>query len=262
MVLLGSFARPHPQPDGFSADEYSDLDVMLFTPNPIAFQQDQSWIREFGEVWVKSWDTYNDEQRGFANEAMVIYEGGIKVDFFFSETTKWRERVELPTLGDVYQRGYHILVDKINMVDEMPPIPDIIAQTIPTADELHEFAHAFWFLAYRTAKDTLRGDVYRAQDRLHGLRKHCVQLIIWEYEGDSWYDGRMIHKWASAERFAQLQSLYADLSQPYLIQALQNSITLYEMLMPIICKRYEQAQPVIPPTLKSYIQAWINRVRV
>ena len=46
-IVIGSRAREdHP------ADEWSDLDIILFTTNPTGYASHQDWLEQIDEVWL------------------------------------------------------------------------------------------------------------------------------------------------------------------------------------------------------------------
>ena len=71
VIVIGSRARlDHP------ADEFSDLDLMLYVQQPGLYARQRAWLDDFGQVLAAS--------MGFAGsdpEWLVVYAGGIKADF-------------------------------------------------------------------------------------------------------------------------------------------------------------------------------------
>src|SRR5690606_11553034 len=74
--VVGSRARSDPPPD-----EWSDLDLILFTSAISRFSADSSWLERFGEIWLAHLFT-----EGPQPEWQVIYAGGLKVDFLLVPT--------------------------------------------------------------------------------------------------------------------------------------------------------------------------------
>ncbi len=73
-VVVGSRARM----DG-TADQWSDLDLILFTNSPQSYQQDSTWLGEFGELWAA---LLSHTGSGYP-EWFALYAGGLKVDIVF-----------------------------------------------------------------------------------------------------------------------------------------------------------------------------------
>lgn len=67
--LVGSWARGDARPD-------SDVDAMIFTPNPGLFLDDWGWLAEFGVVKSAA-----REDWGVVQSVRVFYEDGPEVEF-------------------------------------------------------------------------------------------------------------------------------------------------------------------------------------
>ncbi len=71
-VVVGSRARHH-----HPADEWSDLDLILFTTSPAWYASHSDWLAELGEVWL-----YVLNHTGHGDpEWLVLFANGLKVDF-------------------------------------------------------------------------------------------------------------------------------------------------------------------------------------
>ena len=71
-VVVGS--RAHSTP---ATDEWSDLDLILFSTEPDAYAADGSWLARFGPVWLTQLEhTGRGEPEWYA-----LYAGGLKADF-------------------------------------------------------------------------------------------------------------------------------------------------------------------------------------
>jgi len=66
-VVIGSYARVSP-----SADKYSDLDLILFSPDPSSYTISSTWLIELGELWIA---TLNHIGSGDP-EWLALFEGG------------------------------------------------------------------------------------------------------------------------------------------------------------------------------------------
>jgi aminoglycoside 6-adenylyltransferase len=106
-LIIGSRARTdHP------ADEWSDLDVMLFVRDPEPYAHSADWVAGFGPVWLTFVERTPD---GGAWERRVLYEGGLDVDFALNPA-QWLEHMAAnglpPEMADVVRRGVRVLADK------------------------------------------------------------------------------------------------------------------------------------------------------
>jgi len=71
VLVVGSRARSEPPPD-----DWSDLDLVVYTEYPNRYASDSGWLDNFGPVWLA-----NPGQTGRGDpEWQVIYEGGFKLE--------------------------------------------------------------------------------------------------------------------------------------------------------------------------------------
>ena len=114
--IVGSRARrDHP------ADAWSDLDLILFFRDAEVnhYIHDIKWQEQFAPVWLST------PGRTVAGEPerLVLYAGGVQVDFVFhpaSDLAGARAMIESGNLPDTLHRGTRILVDKDGMIPELP----------------------------------------------------------------------------------------------------------------------------------------------
>jgi hypothetical protein len=118
------------------ADEWADLDIMLFTKNPKFYLSQPEWLAMIGNVWAQT------RHRTAGNDAewLVTFEGGFDVDFIFSAYPKFQWQVLLwliehfPRLrrfipkqitrylqmgAQTLGRGVRVLIDKDNLATRM-----------------------------------------------------------------------------------------------------------------------------------------------
>jgi aminoglycoside 6-adenylyltransferase len=217
-IVVGSQARlDHP------ADEWADLDIIIYTTNPEHYLKHTNWMADIGNVWVRMRSrTVSGEP-----EWLTTFENGLDVDFVFNsyQQMKWatyalfllqrfpqlirflpkgianKVEHEVPLGAQVFDRGIRVLLDKNGLIARMrrtlgqPPSP-----MPPTEAEFLELIHRFWSLAGRKAKKICRGELYIAQS--WSLNHVMLPMIEWHahathgWEHDTWYDGRFLEEWA------------------------------------------------------------------
>ena len=65
--MVGSRARSdHP------ADEWSDMDIILYTSKPDSYLSDAKWVEDFGKVWT----LVVSRTSGGEPECLTLFEGG------------------------------------------------------------------------------------------------------------------------------------------------------------------------------------------
>ena len=100
LVVVGSRARLKP-----AADEWSDLDLVLFTDQPERYAVDGAWLSSFGPLWLAHLDhTGRGEPEWFA-----LYAGGLKADFVLHAIPAALAQAGLPELiaASPYQNVFH-----------------------------------------------------------------------------------------------------------------------------------------------------------
>ena len=98
IVLTGSRAR-----DDGSVDETSDYDVEVFTTDRAKYETHAGWMEEIGDVWVYLPETRADDRYLMR---LVVFEGGMKLDFALAPTTVLEEMVTEQKLNSLCERGY------------------------------------------------------------------------------------------------------------------------------------------------------------
>jgi aminoglycoside 6-adenylyltransferase len=254
VVVVGSRARTaHP------ADEWSDLDLCLFVTNAEQFVT-SDFYRLFGQVWLAALDSAGVGEP----EWVVMYEGGMKVDFTFITAD-----MTAPTLADAMFRSQHVttfsrgarsIVDKYPRRDRtLPPMP---SKPLPTEAELGHTVSAFLMQASRAVKFIRRGDHWRASTTtMCKMRPRLMQMIEWHArahrsaEIDTWYDGRFIDEWADPRVVAALRDIYADDDPTHRAKAALAHITLF-------CWLAEETAAKLGYKLPDYHEAlnWIESV--
>jgi hypothetical protein len=152
-IVVGSQARTdHP------ADPWSDLDIILFANDVETYLHSTAWFESFAPVWVKI------HSRTVAGEPehLVLYAGGLQVDFVLNEAaildgfSKMAASGQIP---DTVHRGVRVLLDKDHRI---PPLPEPglpPARQPPTQAEFTLAWERFWFTAVHAAKQLRRGDL-------------------------------------------------------------------------------------------------------
>lgn len=235
-IVVGSRARTdHP------ADEWSDLDLILFVERPERLISRTGWLDELGEVWLK----VLKQTGGFDPEWLVFFAGGLKADFVLSPAGG--EGDDGPDAGqlmaaspyqDVFERGVRLLFDK-NGTAEPGPLP-WMAGSKPAHPTQKEFAAAvdgFLLQASRVARFLRRGDLWRAKQLAdNGLKERLLAMLAWQARAryglayDTWYNGRFLDEWADPEAIQRLPGTFALYEADSLWGALFSTLELYRWL--------------------------------
>lgn len=110
--VVGSRSRTdHP------ADEWSDLDIILYAHNNDYYLHNTDWLKELGNIWV----TFAYQTSGGEPERLTLFEGGYQVDIVFLPSQNLYSLVRDRRTPDNFYRGVRVLVDKDNVSSFIMP---------------------------------------------------------------------------------------------------------------------------------------------
>jgi aminoglycoside 6-adenylyltransferase len=175
LVLTGSRTNPND-----TTDELSDFDLVVVTPD-VTFIDNDDWLSNISAYWVCIRDKY--ELDGFVVPTrLVIFDAKMKVDFSFIGPDAIENFVRPAALPDGFGNGYHVLLDKGNLLTHLPP-PDNTRYTVgpPTKMEFATNVREFWFEAWHVAKYLRRGDLVTARWRDWSTKHFLMQMLQWQH---------------------------------------------------------------------------------
>ncbi len=263
-IVVGSRARAdHP------ADEWSDLDLILFVGDPTVYVSDMAWLAAFGEVWLSVLDRTG---RGDP-EWLVVYAGGLKADFVLAtagpEMALPKMLAASPYQG-VLRRGVRVLFDR-NPTGAAPGnawgcvVYAAPSAAFPTADEFAAAVQRFLLDATRAARLIRRGELWQAKQQCDcALKQHLLAMLEWHARAvhgpahDVWYDGRYLAEWADPHALAALPRAFAGFDAESLWQALFETLSLYRRLGNEVARRLGYAYPA---AADERITTWLGAFR-
>jgi len=188
-ALVGSQARRESP-----ADEYSDVDVVIFADEPATLLADSSWVVTFGRPLLSFLEP---TAVGGSTERRVLFEHGLEVDFSVFPTTSVAALATEPGAAATLARGYRILYDELGLEELFGTLSPSLEQP---ARELGEIAQDFWYHAIWAAKKWRRGEAIVARSCLEShLKPLLLEADRLRTAGDTWHGSRFAEKWASAE---------------------------------------------------------------
>lgn len=254
IVVVGSRARRD-----HTADEWSDLDLIVFSTEPTPYVDDPAWLSIFGEVWIR---VLSQTGRGDP-EWLVLYAGGLKVDWVLVKVEDTPDASVLALLEAtpyhfVYARGARVLVNTLNPTATTQPNFSIPPPTHPSQTQFHQANQLVLLDATRVAKLLRREDVWRAKYYVDSiLKQRLLTLLEWHAHAtyglahDTWHDGRYLDKWADPRALAALPTTFARYDGDDLWRALFATLDLYGWLAAETAQRLgyddpaEQTQRII-----------------
>ncbi len=256
--VVGSQARnDHP------ADEWADLDIILFARNVERYQNATDWIAAFAPVWIAlaGRTVAGDPER------LVLFEGGVQVDFVLHSSDVLSQVPQMLTSGnipDTIVRGTRVLLDKDSALTQMPVPSRPPAPQSPDATTFREALDNFWFHAVYCAKQLRRGELWMFQNGSAGMQWRLLQMIEWHAravhgaEYDTWHGGKFVAEWADADVVAELHYVFARLDRDDGWQTLQTRLALFHRLAREAAMRWGLDYPA---ALEAQIIACIEGLR-
>ena len=233
-IVIGSRARRLDHP----ADEWSDLDVLIFTSDPESYWGSSDWLQHVGDAWLTFVEPAPD---GSGFERRVLFEGGLDVDFAPCAVTDLEAMVEQgvsPDVADMIHRGVCFLVDKDGFSERLRRIEvDSPAYSPPSESEFLNLVNDFWYHTVWTGKHMRRGELWWAKSCCDGYLKNLLRrLMEWHTRAskgedvDTWMRGRFLEEWADPRAVESLPVVFAHYDEEDIWRALMATMELFRWL--------------------------------
>lgn len=233
-AIIGSRARTdHP------ADEWSDLDVLVFARNPDQFIRSDKWATSLAPCWLTFVELTGD---GKSWERRTLYEGGLDVDVAFNPA-EWLDGILQqgipPDHADVIRRGVKVLVDKDGKLAQIlsMPLPEATLFRKPDEQEFANTVSDFWYHTLWSVKHLRRGELWWAKScvdmHLKGLLQKMLEWHAHAAKGeafDTWLRGRFLEEWVDPRAVEQLRNVFAHYDVDDTARALCATMNLYRWL--------------------------------
>jgi aminoglycoside 6-adenylyltransferase len=245
-LILGSQARSdHP------ADEWSDLDLLVFTHNIQKFLQSGEWAFSIAPAWLSFVEPSGD---GTSWERRTLYQNGLDVDVaFFPAEILTSIRQAIPAdIADVIRRGVKPLVDKDGQLAEilMMPLPASTLYRKPSEQEFINETSNFWYHTLWSVKHLRRGELWWGKSCVDSYLKDLVRKMLeWHAHAikgeqfDTWLRGRFLDEWADPRAVAQLGEAFAHYEARDTGRALRATMNLYRWLEDETASRWKYHPP-------------------
>ena len=242
-LILGSRARQdHP------ADEWSDLDMVIFVLHPERFIRSADWVASIAPVWLTFLEPTAD---GRSWERRVLFEGGLDVDIAIDPAELLDGLLEQglpPDIADTIRRGVRVMVDKEGKLARLQalPLPSTPFYKKPTLAEFVNATSDFWYHTLWSAKHLRRGELWWAKSgsdmHLKNLLKDMLEWHARATQGerfDTWLRGRFLEEWADPRAVEQLPNAFAHYDAGDMARSLQVTMDLYRWLEDETSERWE-----------------------
>jgi aminoglycoside 6-adenylyltransferase len=254
LAIVGSGARCDQ-----SADEWSDIDLVLVAYNGDEYLQRVDWLEAISDPWIT---TVERNMLGRITEQRVLFKCGVDVDFIVLSRSNVKY-LENEPLASIIRRGFRVLFDKegafpllqSSVVRPNPP---------PTPDAFYDLVSDFWFHSIWSAKKLKRGELWTAKSCCDVyMKKHLLAMIEWHAQAhahtyiDTWYNGRFVEDWAVAGVGEALVEVFAHYDEADIHRALLSTMALFHRIADdtarILNFSYDQNK-------YDEVEAWISRI--
>ncbi|MFV0395521.1 MAG: aminoglycoside 6-adenylyltransferase [Coprobacillaceae bacterium] len=253
-LVMGSRARKnHP------ADQWSDLDILVYCQNPKTELMDASWLDGFGKVvtTVISKTAVGDEER------LTLFDGGYQVDTVYYNLEGLQVLADAETIYGALARGAYVIVDKdnkfINFEDKNFNLN--LKNTI-NEEPFINLVNMFWFLSMYIAKQALRDNLWTAKNAESDLRNILLQIIEWHEKMnhndnyDTWYGGKFINEWAQSNIIEDIKNIFSGYSKEEILTETKACMQLFKRLSIEIKENYNYQYPY---DLMESVMSWFSQ---
>lgn len=252
-VLIGSQAR-----QSNCADEYSDMDVILFVTDIDFFLNSDEWINFLGKYYI----SFVEKTVSGGMERRVFFENAMDADFIFLQAD---DMSRLDELAEIVSRSYKILLDKTNFTDIISRVAKSDKPfSVPSESELQNLINEFWFHVIWAAKKVMRGELWSAITCVDGHMKEML-LKMTEYyslalhgsDYDTWHSGRFIEQWAEPWVVKEFENIYAGYSDKDIMKAISTTMNLFRKIAIETADKWDYQYPVISG---KYATEWFRNI--
>lgn len=250
VLRTGSRARH----DG-TVDAFSDHDIELYTTDVERYEDDGTWVEEFGPVVVQV-----GLEGPWENPArLVLFQGGVKVDFQVVPV----DRLALMAaegLDDLHERGYDVLWDREGVTAALPRATGAVQAEPPDAEEFGELCAEFWFEIAHLPRSLARGELWVAKSRDWTTKELLGCMIEWHAlsrkgaDHDVWYGGTRMRRWADPDVWQSLPETFGGFTADDALRAARATADLFARLAREVAAAHgfpypEKAESAVRPTL-------------
>ncbi len=246
-LVLGSRARrDHP------ADEWSDLDVLVFARRPEQFIRSREWALSLAPAWLSFVERTGDGQSW---ERRTLYAPGLDVDVAFNPVEALEGLLQgiPPAVADILRRGVRVLVDKDGKLAQLMvlPLPAASLCEPPAEKDFANLAADFWYHTLWSAKHLRRGELWWAKSgvdmHLKGLLQQMLEWHARAVQGqahDTWLRGRFLEEWADPRAVKELAGAFGRYEAGDIAAALRSTMHLFRWLEDETAARLGFAPPL------------------
>lgn len=253
ILVVGSRARRDPL-----GDEWSDLDLMIFSTGFEEYLFRTDWLDDIGDVWV----SIPHETSAGDPERLVLFDGGYNVDFVFFTIDELRRLTNAETLDGVYQRGYYVLVDKDGLAGQIfPPSFKPPPFGKPSENAFLSTVDTFWYGAVYVAKQIRRRNLWVVKFRDWSMKELLLKMMEWHahtthgWDHDTFHDGHFLLNWTDRKTWNALNDVFGHFGAADSWRALLASTDLFRRIATETASRLGYSYPnTLDENITQYIK--------
>ncbi len=255
--VVGSRSRvDHP------ADEWSDLDIIIFANNYEIYLSTTDWLEKMDDIWASFiFQTVSGE-----SERLTLFKGGFQVDLVFQSNNNLLHLVKEKSIPSSFYRGVRVLVDKENISHHIVPASfKPKSSSAITEKAFVEVINMFWFGALYVAKQILRGELWLAKVRENDLKALLLQMMEWHAKAthgedyDVWHAGRFLDEWVDQATLKELKNTFSHYEKKDSFAALVETMNLFRRLSQEVAARRQLRYPT---ETDQKITGWIKQKEI
>lgn len=242
VIQVGSRMRQdHP------ADEWADLDLMLYLTQPEFYLYNRDWLEAIAPVWL----AVEARTAGNDPELLVMFKDGYNIDFVMCAVRALDWLRDNAHLDPVFQRGARVLLDRDGVAaDAVAHPPRIPAHHPPSEEEFQNVCEMFAYVSVYISRQIRRGELWMAQTRDATQKGLLLRMLEWHagvmsnWQRDTWHGGRFIEEWADMRALAAFPFIFGRYNPIDASKALLASVNLFHWLAHDVAERLEFAYPL------------------
>ncbi|MFX1437675.1 MAG: aminoglycoside 6-adenylyltransferase [Promethearchaeota archaeon] len=269
-VVCGSRGQVDPP-----ADEWADLDIVIYTTNPDSLTDNSEWLINFGEPVL----SYIYQIPGLSKTHRVLFKRGLEVDFAVSlyDKEEYNELLdhhsEFVDWVDLFGFGWRIILDKDEVLDQIFTLLSkrerskpaylynakviYMDQSMPSENEFLQRTTELLHYFYMVAKLIRRGELWKAKRACSDFKGYDLyEYFTWHtyaYQGlkcdleedllRNIYRKRFFEKWVDQRILNELKNIYSSYEEDEIWQELLKILELFDWVVSEIADKIGYSYP-------------------
>ncbi|MCB5950672.1 aminoglycoside 6-adenylyltransferase [Enterococcus sp. BWT-B8] len=211
-------------------DQWSDLDLLIYTEEPEKYLETPKFISQFGTIWSSiKVKTMNDEQK-----RLTLFDGGYQVDIVVKTNKEYAEQVKSEKVPEMFNQGVQLIVNNAGNGEQLLPNQENQLEKIPLTEEnFEQLNQLFWFMTLSISKQLLIEENWAVKAKEQAYKNVTFQMIEWyelslkDKNVEEKSSGRFINEWTEPSVYKALFNVLGQFGMENNWEALQQSIDLF-----------------------------------